>query len=59
MQHGHDHKGDCDHKKDEEKKEEMPAWKKRALEEGGDANAAPFGGSWNTETKVSAMDTSK
>ena len=53
MQHGHDHK------KDEEKKEEMPAWKKRALEEGGDANAAPFGGSWNTETKVSAMDTTK
>ena len=37
----------------------MPAWKKRALEEGGDATAAPFGGDWNTETKVSAMDTTK
>ena len=34
----------------------MPAWKKRAMEEGGDASAAPFGGSWNTET---SMDTTK
>ena len=40
-QHDHDHK---------KKEEEIPAWKKRALESGGDASAAPFGGSWNTES---------
>jgi len=34
----------------------MPAWKKRAMESGGDANAAPFGGSWGAE---SSMDASK
>jgi len=32
----------------------MPAWKKQALASGGDANAAPFGGSWNTESSLDA-----
>jgi hypothetical protein len=45
--HGHDHH----HNK---KKEEVPAWKKAAQESGNDATAAPFGGSWNEESNVSA-----
>lgn len=32
----------------------MPAWKKKAMEMGDDPMAAPFGGSWNTESKTSA-----
>lgn len=65
--HGHDHK-DPEHAshKDEhhghlhehsEKTEEVPAWKKRALEAGlSDPTAAPFGGSWTTEASLSATD---
>jgi len=49
--HAHEH----DHH--EKEAEEMPAWKKKALES--DPNAAPFGGSWNTESNVSASDASK
>ena len=33
---------------------DVPAWKKRALESGADANAAPFGGSWGAESSVDA-----
>jgi hypothetical protein len=36
---------------------EVPAWKKRALEAGAsDPMAAPFGGSWTTEASLSATD---
>ena len=45
-QHGHSH--------EKEEKKEVPEWKKRAMESGADANAAPFGGSWNTESTTSA-----
>ena len=45
--HDHEHS----HKKEEE---DMPAWKKKAMEMGDDPMAAPFGGSWNTESKTSA-----
>jgi len=41
--------------KDEDKKDSsVPAWKKQAVE--GDPMAAPFGGSWNAESNVSAKD---
>ena len=50
--HHHDHKepgkagGDDD---------DIPAWKKRALESGdSDPMAAPFGGSWNVESSANA-----
>jgi hypothetical protein len=49
--HGHDHGND-----DASPKKEMPSWKKRALESGADAGAAPFGGSWNTESSVNAEE---
>jgi hypothetical protein len=39
---------------DAAKKDDMPAWKKKALE--ADPMAAPFGGSWTTEASVSAME---
>lgn len=45
---------DVDEKEEEGKKEDMPAWKKRALEAGGDASAAPFGGSWGAESSMDA-----
>ena len=56
LQHSHDHKGHEGETKAEHKHnhEEMPAWKKRALQGGADANAAPFGGSWNTESSMDA-----
>jgi hypothetical protein len=47
MKHGHDHTM-------EEVDDKMPAWKKRALESGGDADAAPFGGSWGAESSLDA-----
>jgi hypothetical protein len=34
----------------------MPSWKKRAMEGGDDPMAAPFGGTWNTESSLSASD---
>lgn len=42
--HGHDHA----------KEEDIPAWKKRALESGADASAAPFGGTWGAESSMDA-----
>ncbi|EED93782.1 predicted protein [Thalassiosira pseudonana CCMP1335] len=48
--HEHAHQHHHDHKKDEE----VPAWKKRAMEDGNDPSAAPFGGSWNTESSMDA-----
>ena len=47
--HGHDHAA-------KEKDEEIPAWKKQALEAGDDPMAAPFGGTWNAESSLSAKD---
>ena len=44
---GHDHGHGHEHKE-----EEVPAWKKRALD--ADPNAAPFGGSWGDEMQVDA-----
>jgi len=44
-EHAHDH-----HEKEEDV--DMPAWKKQALD--ADPNAAPFGGSWNTESSMDA-----
>ena len=43
-----------DHDHEMEEVDEIPAWKKRALESGNDPNAAPFGGSWNTESSLDA-----
>jgi hypothetical protein len=43
--HGHHH---------EEEEEKMPGWKKAALD--ADPTAAPFGGSWNAESNVTATD---
>lgn len=34
--------------------EDMPAWKKKAMEIGDDPMAAPFGGNWNAESSLSA-----
>ena len=61
----HDHSPDHEHKHHEHKhehehakKEDIPAWKKRAMESGdNDPMAAPFGGTWNTESSLSATDT--
>lgn len=54
--HGHKHGHDDDgHDKPKAKKDDVPAWKKAAMESG-DASAAPFGGSWNAESNVSASD---
>ncbi|KAL7521879.1 hypothetical protein ACHAWX_006571 [Stephanocyclus meneghinianus] len=51
--HEHAHAHHHDHKKDNEDID-IPAWKKQALESGGDATTAPFGGSWNTESSLDA-----
>jgi hypothetical protein len=55
--HEHDHEKkshDHDHKHDHH--DDMPAWKKKALEAGAaDPTAAPFGGNWNTESMVDAQ----
>ncbi|KAL3795754.1 hypothetical protein HJC23_008241 [Cyclotella cryptica] len=51
--HEHAHAHHHDHKKEDEDND-MPAWKKQALESGADAMAAPFGGSWNTESSLDA-----
>ena len=55
-EHKHDeHKEHHDHSHDHKKKEEednVPAWKKRAME--ADPTAAPFGGSWGAETSMDA-----
>ena len=32
----------------------VPAWKKRAMEAGGDSDAAPFGGTWGAESSLDA-----
>jgi hypothetical protein len=37
--------------------DDTPAWKKAALE--ADPNAAPFGGSWNAESNLSASNGEK
>ena len=51
---GHDHSHGHGH---DAKKDDMPAWKKKALESGSsDPMAAPFGGSWNVESSLSAKD---
>ena len=50
---GHDH----GHKHGHTKDEEIPAWKKKALESGAtDPMAAPFGGDWKAESSLSASD---
>ena len=50
--HEHSHHEHGHAKKNKE--EEVPAWKKRALESGADPNAAPFGGSWAAESSLDA-----
>jgi len=50
-EHKHEHGHDHDHKKEDD----VPAWKKKALESGSDdPMAAPFGGTWNAESSVDA-----
>jgi hypothetical protein len=50
---GHDH----GHKHGHKHEDEMPAWKKKAMESGApDPNAAPFGGNWKTESSISASE---
>jgi hypothetical protein len=60
-EHKHEHNEHCDHKshehkhhdhEDEHQADDVPAWKKKALE--ADPSSAPFGGSWNTESNTSA-----
>jgi hypothetical protein len=54
-QHEHEHGQHKSHEHEHhEHKEEVPGWKKRALESGADPNAAPFGGSWATESSLDA-----
>jgi len=54
QEHSHEHGHKHAH---EETEEEMPAWKKKALESGAtDPMAAPFGGDWNKESNISAKD---
>ena len=50
-EHGHEHEHDHNHHNEEEE-EAVPAWKKIAMD--ADPNAAPFGGSWNTESSMAA-----
>uniref|UniRef100_A0A7S3V6B8 CobW/HypB/UreG nucleotide-binding domain-containing protein n=2 Tax=Chaetoceros debilis TaxID=122233 RepID=A0A7S3V6B8_9STRA len=66
--HAHVHGDDCGDEcapkanvtsADDVKDVEVPEWKKKALAAGGDAAAAPFGMSWNTEESVSATEASK
>jgi hypothetical protein len=45
--HGHSHGHSHD-----EKEDDVPAWKKQAMD--ADPNAAPFGGNWGTEMQVDA-----
>jgi hypothetical protein len=54
--HAHSHK-EPEHAHEHGHDDDMPAWKKKALE--ADPMAAPFGGNWNTEASVSATDDSK
>ena len=54
-EHNHEHKHEHSHA--DKEKEDMPAWKKRAMESGNDPMAAPFGGNWNAESSLSATDT--
>ena len=49
--HGHKHGHD-----DKKTADDMPAWKKKALESGADPTAAPFGGDWKTESSMAASD---
>jgi hypothetical protein len=50
-----EHKHEHEHAHDHKKEEDIPAWKKKALESGSDdPMAAPFGGSWNMEASVDA-----
>ena len=63
-EHSHDHDADCSHcgpkvvSAEDVADVEVPEWKKKALAAGGDASAAPFGMSWNTEGTVSATEAS-
>ncbi|KAL7538513.1 hypothetical protein ACHAXR_008600 [Thalassiosira sp. AJA248-18] len=56
-EHEHEHKHEHGHSHGHEHKTEednIPAWKKRAMESGGDGSAAPFGGSWGAESSMDA-----
>jgi hypothetical protein len=60
----HDHHTHHDHHHHENAKKEesaeMPAWKKKAMEQGAtDPTAAPFGGSWTTEAQANAKSDDK
>ena len=59
--HGHDHENgnqredhhhEHQHQHCDQKEDDIPEWKKKALN--ADPNAAPFGGSWNAESSVDA-----
>ena len=52
--HGHSHKEPHHSHEHSHAEDDMPAWKKKALE--ADPMAAPFGGNWNTEASLSATD---
>jgi hypothetical protein len=58
-QHKHEHHEKKSHDqehKHEHDDDDIPAWKKKALEAGaGDPMAAPFGGNWNSESMVDAQ----
>ena len=58
-EHKHDHHdhshGHCHDHSDKKEDDDIPAWKKKAMESSNDdPMAAPFGGSWNMESSVDA-----
>jgi hypothetical protein len=58
-EHKPDHKQEAGHKHDHDHhhEDDIPAWKKKALETGNsDPTAAPFGGDWTTEASIAATD---
>ena len=58
-EHNHEHKHDHNHfsHHDHEAMDEednIPSWKRKAMETSDDPNACPFGGSWKTESSLDA-----
>ena len=54
--HGHEHHvaDETPHSHDHSHDDNIPEWKKKAMDS--DPTAAPFGGSWNAETEVNASE---
>ena len=53
----HEHEAGHKHHHDDKEEQDIPAWKKKALEAGkSDPMVAPFGGNWTTESSLAASD---